>query len=85
MNNEAQTILLSKDTSRAEDFAVPEVFFVTRQQQEIIEEAIEKAAFSGQRIAEITKTTKAQRRAEAITEISRQYLREVKNVKSKIS
>ena len=59
-----------------EPFAVPIMFFVTRQQQEIIDNAI-KTAFSEQRTADRTKITKAQRRAGAITEIAEQYLREV--------
>ena len=60
----------------ADSFAVPLVFFVTRQQQDIIEKAIE-AAFSAQRTADRTEMTKAQRRAAAITEIAEQFLREV--------
>jgi ParB-like chromosome segregation protein Spo0J len=57
----------------AESLAVPLVFFVTKQQQEIIENAIE-TAFSGQRTADRTQTTKAQRRAGAITEIAGKFM-----------
>jgi len=54
-------------------FAVPLVFFVTKQQQEIIENAISSIE---NRVSSI-ETTKAQRRAGAITAIAEQYLREV--------
>ena len=56
-----------------EQFAIPIVFFVTKQQQGVIENAIE-IAFSGQRTADRTQTTKAQRRAGAITEIASKFL-----------
>ncbi|MGA2070075.1 MAG: ParB/RepB/Spo0J family partition protein [Sedimentisphaerales bacterium] len=58
----------------AESFAVPLVFFVTKQQQGVIENAIEAAAFSEQRTADRTQTTKAQRRARAIAEIAGQFM-----------
>jgi hypothetical protein len=54
-------------------FAIPLVFFVTKQQREIIENVIE-TAFSVQRTADRTQMTKAQRRAEAITAIAEHYL-----------
>ena len=60
--------------AQAEQFAIPIVFFVTKQQQEIIENAIEAAAFSEQRTADRTQMTKAQRRAAAITEIASKFL-----------
>jgi ParB/RepB/Spo0J family partition protein len=68
--------------AQAEQFAIPLVFFVTKQQQGIIENAIEAAAFSPstmlgtgeQRAADRTQTTKAQRRAGAITEIASKFL-----------
>ena len=58
----------------AESFAVPLVFFVTKQQQEVIENAIEAAASSEQRTADRTQTTKAQRRAGAVTEMARRFM-----------
>ena len=60
--------------AQAEQFAIPLVFFVTKQQQGVIENAIEAAAFSEQRVAERTQTTKAQHRAVAITEIASKFL-----------
>jgi ParB-like chromosome segregation protein Spo0J len=60
--------------SQAEQFAIPIVFFVTKQQQGVIENAIEAAAFSEQRATDKTQTTKAQRRAVAITEIASKFL-----------
>jgi len=71
--------------AQAEQFAIPLVFFVTKQQQGVIENAIEAAAFSPstmlgtgkQCTADRTQMTKAQRRAGAITEMAEQYLREV--------
>jgi ParB/RepB/Spo0J family partition protein len=65
-----------------EPFAIPLVFFVTKQQQGIIEEAIEAAAFSPstmlgtseQRAVGRTKTTKAQRRAAGITKIASKFM-----------
>lgn len=50
----------------ADSFAVPIVFFVTKKQQEIIENAIE-TAFNEQRTADRIQTTKAQRRAAVLT------------------
>jgi ParB/RepB/Spo0J family partition protein len=52
-----------------ESFAIPLVFFVTKQQQEIIEKAISQTCLTGP-----TGLTKTQRRAIAITKISEQYL-----------
>lgn len=54
-------------------FAIPLVFFVTKQQREIIENAIE-TAFSVQRTADRTQMTKAQRRAAGITKIASQFM-----------
>jgi ParB/RepB/Spo0J family partition protein len=56
------------------EFAIPLVFFVTKRQQEIIENALEKAAFSVQRSAD--GLTKAQKRARALTEITGYFMRE---------
>jgi hypothetical protein len=64
-----------------EQFAIPIVFFVTKQQQGVIENAIE-IAFSpstllragGQHTSDKTQMTKAQRRAGAITEIASKFL-----------
>jgi hypothetical protein len=51
----------------AETFAVPLVFFVTAEQNKIIEQALSEVnTLSGQ--------TKAQRRAAAITEIAKHFL-----------
>jgi len=55
----------------AEQFAIPLVFFVTKQQQEIIE----KALSSIEHRVSSNEMTKAQRRAAAITEIANQFLR----------
>ena len=68
--------------AQAEQFAIPLVFFVTKQQRGIIENAIEAAAFSPstslrageQCAADRTQMTKAQRRAGAITEIASQFM-----------
>jgi ParB/RepB/Spo0J family partition protein len=57
-----------------ESFAVPLVFFVTKQQEEIIENVIEKLDSC---LCRNDKQTKAQRRAAGITEIAGQFLREV--------
>jgi ParB-like chromosome segregation protein Spo0J len=54
----------------ADSFAVPLVFFVTKQQQGVIENAIEAAAGG----ARNDKQSKAQRRAAAITEITGQFM-----------
>jgi hypothetical protein len=54
----------------AEQFAVPLVFFVMRQQQEIIEKAIS----SIEHRASCIEMTRAQRRASAITEIAQRFL-----------
>jgi ParB/RepB/Spo0J family partition protein len=59
--------------AQAEQFAIPLVFFVTKQQQGVIENAID-IVLSGQRTADRTQTTKAQRRAAAITEIASKFL-----------
>jgi ParB-like chromosome segregation protein Spo0J len=61
---------ISPIKAQAEQFAIPIVFFVTKQQQEIIENAIETAA-GGTRN---DKQSKAQRRAVAITEIAGQFM-----------
>jgi hypothetical protein len=66
----------------ADSFAVPLVFFVTKQQQEIIENAIETAAGGARNDKENLdscfrrndKQSKAQRRAAAITEIAGQFM-----------
>jgi hypothetical protein len=55
-------------------FLRPTVFFVTSQQQEIIEKAIETAAFSEQRTADRIQTSKAQRRAAGLTAIAERFL-----------
>lgn len=55
----------------AQQFAIPLVFFVTKQQQEIIE----KALSSIEHRVSSNEMTKAQRRAAAITEIANQFLR----------
>lgn len=64
--------------AQAEQFAIPLVFFVTKQQQGIIEEALSSAGnqVSPERDALpwSSKTTKAQRRASAITEIASKFL-----------
>lgn len=65
---------ISPIKAQAEQFAIPIVFFVTKQQQGVIENAIEAAAFSEQRATDKTQTTKAQRRAVAITEIASKFL-----------
>ena len=57
----------------AENFAVPVVFFVTRQQQGVIEKAMSEIL----RFAQNDKITKAQRRSAGITEMAEQFLREV--------
>jgi ParB/RepB/Spo0J family partition protein len=54
----------------AESFAVPLVFFVTKQQQGVIENALS----SVENQVSSNKTTKAQRRAAAITEIASQFM-----------
>ena len=54
----------------AEQFAIPLVFFVTKQQQEIIEKAISCIEHR----ASCIEMTKAQRRASAITEIAQRFL-----------
>jgi len=56
-----------------EQFAIPLVFFVTKQQQGIIEKAIE-SAFGGQRTADSVQKSKAQGRAMAITEMAKQFM-----------
>ena len=61
---------ISPIKAQAEQFAIPIVFFVTKQQQEIIENAIEAAAGG----ARDDKQSKAQRRAAAITEIASKFL-----------
>ena len=61
---------ISPIKAQAEQFAIPIVFFVTKQQQEIIENAIEAAAGD----ARNDKQSKAQRRAGAITEIASQFM-----------
>ena len=53
-----------------ESFAIPLVFFVTKQQQEIIEKAISCIEHR----ASCIEMTKAQRRASAITEIAQRFL-----------
>jgi hypothetical protein len=58
----------------AKSFAVPLVFFVTKQQQEIIEEALSSIEH---RVSSI-ETTKAQRRAAAITKIAGQFMEDEK-------
>jgi ParB/RepB/Spo0J family partition protein len=58
----------------AESFAVPLVFFVTKQQQGVIEEALSSIEH---RVSSI-ETTKAQRRAAAITEIASQFMEDEK-------
>jgi ParB/RepB/Spo0J family partition protein len=58
----------------AESFAVPLVFFVTKQQQEIIDEALSSIEH---RVSSI-EMTKAQRRAGAITEIAGQFVEDEK-------
>jgi hypothetical protein len=55
----------------AQQFAIPLVFFITRQQQEIIEKAISCIEHR----ASCIEMTKAQSRATAITEIANQFLR----------
>jgi hypothetical protein len=60
-------------TLHAEQFAIPLVFFVTKQQQGIIENALSSVENQVSRI----EMSKAQRRAGAITEIAEQYLRGV--------
>jgi ParB family chromosome partitioning protein len=54
----------------AEQFAIPLVFFVTKQQQEVIERAMDEIL----RCAQNDKTTKAQRRASAVTKIAEHFL-----------
>jgi ParB family transcriptional regulator, chromosome partitioning protein len=54
----------------AEQFAIPLVFFVTRQQQEVVEKALSEVL----RCVQNDKTTKTQRRAAAITEIAEHFL-----------
>jgi ParB/RepB/Spo0J family partition protein len=67
--------------AQVEQFAIPIMFFVTRQQQEIIENALSEILRSprplGTGCAQNDKMTKAQRRAGAITEMAEQFLREV--------
>jgi ParB family chromosome partitioning protein len=58
----------------AESFAVPLVFFVTKQQQKIIEEALSSIEH---RVSSI-ETTKAQRRAAAITQIAGRFMEDEK-------
>jgi hypothetical protein len=59
-------------------FAIPLVFFVTKQQQEIIENALSSISQKGHLTAEnlisSSKMSKAQRRAGAITEIASKFL-----------
>lgn len=55
-------------------FAIPLVFFVTAEQKDIVERAIEMLDSCVRRN---DKQTKAQRRAAAITEVAEQFLREV--------
>jgi hypothetical protein len=57
----------------AGSFAIPLVFFVTKQQQGVIENALS----SIENPVSSSEKTRAQRRAGAITEISGQFLREV--------
>ena len=56
--------------AQAEQFAIPIVFFVTKQQQEIIENALSSVE---NRVLN-NEMTKAQRRAAAITEIASKFL-----------
>jgi ParB-like chromosome segregation protein Spo0J len=56
--------------ARAEQFAIPIVFFVTKQQQEIIEDGLSSVE---NRISS-NEMTKAQRRAAAITKIASQFM-----------
>ena len=64
--------------AQAEQFAIPIVFFVTKQQQEIIENAlssIENQVFPERdTLRRSNEMTKAQRRAAAITEIASKFL-----------
>jgi ParB-like chromosome segregation protein Spo0J len=57
----------------ADSFAVPLVFFVTKEQQEIIEEALSSVESQ----ISSSEMTNAQRRAGGITEMAEQFLREV--------
>jgi ParB/RepB/Spo0J family partition protein len=65
----------------ADSFAVPLVFFVTKEQQEIIERTM-KETLRSHSFAQNDKPTKAQCRAEAITAIAEQYLTSRKAVLS---
>jgi hypothetical protein len=67
--------------ARAELFAIPLVFFVTKQQQEIVGKAL--STFENQISSD--KTTKAQRRAAAITVIAEHYLASTKAVRNGVS
>jgi ParB family transcriptional regulator, chromosome partitioning protein len=58
-------------TLHTEQFAIPLVFFVTRQQQEIIEKTIIEILVR----AQYDKLNKSQRRAEALTEMANQFIR----------
>jgi ParB-like chromosome segregation protein Spo0J len=60
--------------AQVEQFAIPIVFFVTKQQQGVIENAIEAAASIKQHTTDKTQMTKAQRRAAAITKIADQFM-----------
>jgi len=62
----------------AESFAVPLVFFVTAEQKDIIERAIEKLDSCFRRNDPVSPGSKAQRRAAAITEIASQFTEDEK-------
>lgn len=72
---------VSPPTLQGEQFLVPLVFFVTKQQQDIIEQAISLAAKSpvpgrcSKREIKDDKLTRPHRRATALTEIVNQFLR----------